>query len=202
MPDPSSNLLLVEGKDDQHVVSHICHRIDRVPSFRIIQKEGIASLLESIRVEARTPGLATLGIVADADDNLTNRWQAITDRLRTIGVEAPTVPGSHGTIISGRPRIGIWLMPDNESPGELEDFIEEMIPSNDPVWPLAEAYIDSIPPADRKFTDGKMLRAKVHAWLATREEPRPMGTAIRAGDLDIRVPLSTIFMDWLRQLFN
>ena len=93
-------------------------------------------------------------------------------------------------------------MPDNQLAGELENFIEKMIPASDPVWPLSEAYIDGIPQAARKFADGKILRAKVHAWLAAREDPRPMGTSIRAGDLDINAPASTSFVNWLRRLFN
>ena len=93
-------------------------------------------------------------------------------------------------------------MPDNESLGELENFISEMIPDNDPVWPLSEDYIDRIPEADRKFTEKKILRAKIHAWLATREDPRQMGAAIRARDLHTDGTLSTAFANWLRQLFE
>ena len=77
-----------------------------------------------------------------------------------------------------------------------------MIPSGDPVWPLSEAYIEGIPPADRKFAPGKIQRAKVHAWLATREEPRRMGLAIKARDLDTNAESTTAFVDWLRTLFQ
>ena len=62
--------------------------------------------------------------------------------------------------------------------------------------------IDGIPIGNRKFAQGKTLRAKVHAWLATREDPRPMGTAIRARDLDGHGPLSAAFLSWLNRLFN
>ena len=88
------------------------------------------------------------------------------------------------------------------SPGELENFVSEMIPDGDPVWPLSEDYIDSIPEADRKFTKKKILRAKIHAWLATREDPRQMGVAIGARDLHTDGTLSTAFANWLRKLFE
>ena len=100
-----------------------------------------------------------------------------------------------------RPRVGIWLMPDNQSPGEIEDFVAAMIPDGDPVRPLAERYIDGIPEADRKFAEGKIPRAKIHAWLAAREDPRRMGAAIGAGDLDTEVTLCQSFAAWLRRLF-
>ena len=93
-------------------------------------------------------------------------------------------------------------MPDNVSSGELEDFVVQMIPSNDVVWPLSQAYIDKIPEADRKFAKGKIQRAKVHAWLAAREHPRRMGSAIGVGDLDINVEVSKKFVTWLRELFS
>ena len=41
-------------------------------------------------------------------------------------------------------------MPNNTSPGELENFVSEMIPNDDPVWRLSKDYIDGIPEADRK----------------------------------------------------
>ena len=88
------------------------------------------------------------------------------------------------------------------APGELENFVSEMIPNDDPVWPRSQSYIDGIPKSDRKFIEKKIPRAKVHAWLATREEPRKMGVAIRAQDLRVDGPLSTRFANWLRQLFE
>lgn len=200
MPDQSSNLLLVEGIDDEHVVEHICHRSGQIPGFRTTRKNGIDPLLASIKNEARKPGLSSLGIVIDADDNVIDRWKAVSGRLPN-GVKIPDAPEPTGTIINGFPRIGIWLMPDNTSPGELEDFIKQMIPPNDPIWPMSETYIDNIPQKDRIFTDGKVLRAKVHAWLATRKEPRRMGAAIGAHDLNIDVPNGNNFLAWLKELF-
>ena len=110
-----------------------------------------------------------------------------------------------GTIIaesSRMPRIGIWVMPNNASNGELEDFLVTMLPDSDPVWPRAVAYIDGIPERDRKFKEGKALRAQLHAWLATRKEPRPSGRAILAGDLRVDGILAGKFVDWLRRLFG
>ncbi len=93
-------------------------------------------------------------------------------------------------------------MPDNASPGELEDFVAQMVPTGDLVWPRAEHYIASIPESDRKFTETKTTRAIVHAWLATREDPRRMGTAIRAGDLQTNGDLCNRFLNWLQRLFE
>ena len=92
-------------------------------------------------------------------------------------------------------------MPDNTAPGELEDFVIHMIPAGDPVWPRSQVYIDDIPEAERKFSEGKIQRAKLHAWLATRKEPRKMGSAIGAWHLDTNAPLCQNFLAWLTKLF-
>lgn len=117
----------------------------------------------------------------------------------------PGSPDLSGIIIpetDDLPRVGVWLMPDNQSTGELEDFVSEMIPSDDAVWPLSEDYIEGIPLADRKFAENKTQRAKVHAWLAAREDPRQMGQAIRARDLEVNGELCDKFVAWLRRLFG
>ena len=100
------------------------------------------------------------------------------------------------------PRVGIWLMPDNQSLGELEDFVAQMIPDNDPVWPLSQDYIDRIPEEHREFNENKTSTAEVYAWLATREDPRQMGAAIGTRDLDIDGDLCTRFTAWLDMLFG
>ena len=93
-------------------------------------------------------------------------------------------------------------MPDNDHSGELEDFVMTLVPEGDPVWPRAERYVEDIPVTERKFGPHKIKRAKIHAWLATREDPRRMGTAIGAGDLDASQALATAIVGWLRRLFG
>ena len=197
-------VLLVEGPDDKHVAIHLAHSSQDMPDFLVIDKGGISNLLRSIPLEIRVEGRVAVGILVDANDDLRSRWQAVTDRLRPAGIQLPASPSPGGTVIEfdGKPRVGVWLMPDNESPGELEDFFAMMIPPGDPVWPLSKAYIDDIPEEFRRFAQGKIPRAKVHAWLAARERPRPMGSAIAAGDLDTNAANSLGFLEWLRKLFR
>ena len=197
-----NRILLVEGINDKHVIRNICQANKSLPQFCIKVKKDVYNLLRSISVEAKTSGLISLGIVLDSNDDLQARWQSVRDMLRNAELSCPKKPTSNGTIIDTTPRVGIWLMPNNTSPGELEDFVYKMIPEDDPVWPMSEAYIEAIPESDRQFPQGKMLRAKVHAWLATRSSPRPMGTAIKAADLNIDIENCKNFMDWLRRLFG
>lgn len=203
--EPSNRLLLVEGSDDQHVVRHLwMRRYGRPPIFEISPRDGITRVIDAIRDEARVLGRQALGIVVDANDSPATRWQSISDRLASLDIQTPPTPGRDGVIIDatlGVPRIGIWLMPDNRSSGELEDFVAQMIPDNDPVWPLSQDYIGRIPDEHREFAENKTSTAEVYAWLATREDPRQMGAAIGARDLEIDGPLCTHFTNWLKRLF-
>lgn len=211
MADVPPRLLLVEGGDDEHVVRHLCRfhqerlRADDqpdMPCFAISDKRGFPNLKAAISPEIKAPGRIALGILVDADDNVDARWQAVLHQLRQAAVDPPARAAAAGTVVEGTPRVGIWLMPDNGTAGELEDFIQRLLPTGDPVWALAQRYIDQIPEAHRKFATGKILRAQIHAWLATRKEPRKMGVAIGAGDLNATSLLAGQFVDWLRRLFG
>lgn len=183
------------------MVQRLCEQQPTASTFGILIKDNWEKLRDSLAVETKVPGRRTIGILADANDSLENRWRSIAGKLRQERIETPPSPCPDGTIIDGDPRVGIWLMPDNMTPGELEDFVVQMIPEGDTVWPRSRRYIDDIPSAERKFSEGKTRRAQLHSWMATREEPRQMGLAILAGDLVVHGPLCRRFLGWLKRLF-
>ena len=200
--DQPSKVLLVEGQDDRHVVRHLLGQAPSTVSFDIRDKGNIDNLLKAIEPEIRVPGRAAVGIVVDANGDPVARWAAVSHQLQEAEIEAPQALCPNGAIMGGVPRVGVWLMPDNRRPGELEDFAQGMIPDDDPVWPLAREYVRSIPEDARPFRPGKTSRAELHAWLATRKEPGRMGSAIRRGDLNADGPLCSRFFAWLEKLFG
>ena len=158
----AERLLIVEGVNDRHVVRQIISRVGSGSGFEIADAGGINSLLESIEARANYTGRVALGIVADANEDINARWQSIRSRMPDR-IDLPERPVAGGLIVESRPRVGVWLMPDNASPGQLEDFVQRMIPTDDTIWPLAERYIDDIPAPDRKFPPSKTSRAKLYA---------------------------------------
>ena len=226
-PYPSeSRVLVVEGQDEKHVILHLC---DRHPDFRVERApghsygtlrylaappfrvsdigDGVSTLIKTMGTGIKAPGREVIGFVMDANGDLTQRWGEITMAFKTakVDVELPTLPNPTGTIIEADerwPRIGVWLMPDNESEGELEDFVMKMIPHGDIVWPFAQSYIGGIPESQRKFGSSKTAKAQFYSWLATRREPVRMGAAIGAGDLEpVGVHCDGLFR-WLIDLFR
>lgn len=195
----------MEGDDDYHVVDRLCKTCKSMPDFAIENKRGWPKLQQSIGNEIDVPGRRAVGLLVDANASPERRWREIATELANVGIDAPN-PLASGTIVDGkrhRPRVGVWLMPDNVSPGELEDFVKKMIPcERDPVWPLASRFVESIPAKNRKFAEDKADKAKVYAWLATRKDPPRMGSAVSTGDLDLGGELTTAFLGWLRKLFG
>ena len=209
-PGPADPLLLVEGPNDKHVIRHLVELHDPTLDFAIKDYEGIDGVLTRVSIHIDESTRPAIGIVVDADTVPSESWNRVCGQISNAQRDIspiPPAPDHNGTIIpenpsTGSPRVGIWVMPDNVSLGELEGFVSQMIPAGDSVWPLAQQYIDRIPPIDRKFAENKTLRAQIHAWLAAREDPRQMGLAIRTRDLDVGNLLSQRFLGWLSRLFR
>ena len=226
MPD-KERLLLVEGQDDCHFVKHLWdkhfegdgskplfYKGTKRP-FDIKSLEGVENLCKNIPTEIKSPNREVLGILVDANSDLEKRWVEISRGIKEavknsggnkqlqIDLNAiPNAPAPTGTIINSKPRIGIWLMPCNVSPGELEDFVVNMVPECDPIWPDSKQYISNITMENRKFDSEKTPKAELFAWLATRRNPGRMGAAIGAGDLSLDNKPSETFLKWLTELFE
>lgn len=196
-----SRLLVVEGYDDKHVVSHLLKKSNSLLNFNIRSVDGYDNLLQAISPMVKASGRERLGFVLDADDDLDGHWISVREKLRQAELIPPDQLDGNGCIFSSGMTVGVWIMPDNLSTGELENFIIEMVPDLDPTWPLAKQFIDAIPENDRKFRNDKVDKAKLHAWLSSRKAPGKMGAAIGAGDLELSNQLTKRFFGWLEKLF-
>lgn len=202
---PLRNLLWVEGKDDRAVVESLMQAHAVPETFKVQAKDGVEELLSAFPIEVRAPRLGRFGIVVDANGDPRARWEAIRSALLSAGYTAvPEQPAAEGTVLNGgelHPVVGVWIMPDNGSPGALEDFAATLVPENDRLWARAARAVDSIPGDERRFPSGRRSKAHVHTWLAWQEYPgSPMGQAIGKGDLDAGAPIAARFVDWVRRL--
>ena len=200
-------LLLVEGKDDRCVVDAITKNSPIHATFEIRGDGGISWILETLPVQVKGSELNRLGVIVDADTNLERRWQAITDILKKEGYTFPCAPSPDGTILdapsSRRPKVGIWIMPDNQLPGILEDFARLLVPDGDALLPYAQECVGNIPAGHRRFPPQHRSKAEIHSWLAWQAEPgRPLGTAITARYLDADAAQARVFFAWFMQLYG
>ena len=94
-------------------------------------------------------------------------------------------------------------MPNNQTPGILEDFVSFLIPQDEALlWEMARTCVDKIPDDMRHFKDRHIIKAQIHTWLAWQEEPgQPLGIAVTAKFLDSESPYAHDLVDWVRRVF-
>jgi hypothetical protein len=214
---PKPQQLLVEGKNDRHVIWALCNEHNLPENFSVDvtddkeEGEGIEKLLASISLRLKQEDLQTLGIVIDADQDLAANWQAVCDRLFSSGYKnIPKQPPATGLVHTtlGLPKIGIWVMPDNQINGMLEDFAARLIsPDKQKDIELAakvELFLQEM--EKNGLNKYKLIhhpKAFIHTWLACQEKPgMPMGQAITATVLSSNAPLALSFVAWLKSLFS
>jgi hypothetical protein len=199
-------VLLVEGKDEVHVLSRLLEH-HRVPeTFRIKDMGGIEKLLDTLDVELIAGGLERLGILVDADRNPKKRWLQIRNILVASGFsETPAAANATGTIFAQKgKRIGVWVMPDNKAAGILEDFVRLLVPPGDTLLEFAEECVNEVIVRDRRFPKEHRSKALIHTWLSWQEEPgTPLGLAIKnAKKLDAAAPATEPLIQWLKTMFG
>ena len=206
----NGKILLVEGTDDEHVLKHICGKRG-IPHLDEVEKYGsVEKLIESI--EVRLPLLIeegdVVGIVIDADTDISARWQSVRDRITNIGYQnVPDQPDPGGTILDPPagtylPRLGVWIMPNNQTSGILEDFLRFLVPQPNILFDHAKASVAAIPEGEQRFKPLDEPKAVIHTWLAWQKDPGlPFGTAITARFLDPNVPEANVLVAWLKRLF-
>ena len=198
--------LLVEGNDDQHVVWNICEKFKLGETFGVKDCQGVDELFKQIPLYIKNRD-KNLGILIDADDNLQAKWEILSNILTPLGYLLLDQPEPLGSIVYSNKFdtiVGIWIMPNNQITGMLEDFVKILIPESDALISYAEKIISKIEDAKiAKFSNIHRSKALIHTWLAWQESPgTPMGQAITKSYLDHNHELCIFFIDWLNRLFN
>ena len=198
--------LLVEGKDDQHVIWALCEKFKVEKSFDVIDCEGIDKLIEQIPVRFKQSGIKVVGVVIDADSDLVNRWDSLRGSLSTLGFNTPNDLPLNGLILKNEEniKVGVWIMPNNHLGGMLEDFIIFLVPKDDQLLPIVNQTLDQIERLNlNKYSLIHKSKAAIHSWLSWQQDPgTPMGLAITKRYLTTEDQTCASFMNWLNELFN
>lgn len=207
--------LRVEGGDDDHVIRHLLIRngIDYdakpwPPDLPEVKEVGDKqALLDGMELAVKTSTGRAVGFVLDADVQIQSRWEAVRNRLTKVGVAVPNTPPSEGfvgTSAQFQSTVGIWLMPDNQHDGKLEDFLRSLIDENDDLIGHAESATNTAKfDLNAKFSEPDHIKAVIHSWLAWQKEPGcPYGKAIRACFFGHDSPAARAFVAWFRVLYQ
>jgi len=200
----SNKQLLVEGNDDRHVIWALCKKFDIPEVFEVIDCEGIDNLYTSIPVRFKQSDVEAIGIIIDADVNLNDRWMHLKTLLSNQGLQVPVVLPAEGLILSnGNVKAGVWVMPNNNTNGMLEDFITFLVPPDDKLLPLVDATLNGI--EDKQLNKYSLIhksKARIHSWLSWQEDPgTPMGLSITKRYLTTDNENCERLINWLKKLF-
>lgn len=204
---PRRNVLLVEGSSDHHSIRNLWLKRGGSPdAFELNVRNGLPDLRDQFRGSLLGSEIARLGIVVDADESVARRWPGFRQALVDRGYKpVPKAIPSSGLVL-WRPRltvpiVGVWIMPDNDSPGRLEDFVHQLVRPGDELWDRAGAAVDAIPENLRRFKVAYRIKAQLHTWLAWQKEPgMRIGQAVTRGVLDPKSGHADTFISWLRRL--
>lgn len=159
-----------------------------------------------IHTELKTAGLDAVGLIFDADEPEDHRWETVARYCRSFAPDLPNDPHIGGWItpstVDGGPRFGVWMMPDNQSRGYLETFLDVLVPDQ-PLWSYADEVVTAALAHGARFDATRRRdKAKIHSWLAWQEEPgKQLHEAVAHRTLEPTSPNAAPFVDWFRRLF-
>ena len=158
-------LLLSEGKDEQYLLPELLELAGvpwpKPPPVFIHQTDGVATLLDLDTVEAiyKEPDRTALGLVVDANGDVAARWNRARTMLTAIAPGFPRELSTLGIIHQepAGPRLGLWLMPDNERAGMLETLLLAIRKDDPPVWTHVTAAVVEAKRVGAPFRDAHAL---------------------------------------------
>jgi hypothetical protein len=121
-------VLIVEGKNEQRVFPYLLESAgipwpDDDRPVKIEEQDGISNIVAPgfIETTLKASGVTAVGIVVDANGDPARRWERLRARLVAsypdFPVELPATGAVHA--IADKPRIGVWVMPDNVRTAEV-----------------------------------------------------------------------------------
>jgi hypothetical protein len=218
--------LIVEGDNDIHLITRLCLKkgIKNIQHYeneseyklRFVTnaggKEEAKKALKIVLDKEKDPQ-SNIGIVVDADSETDNpaidTWLSIKNILNEFGyTDLENEPNPTGTIIvqDNKPKVGVWIMPDNLNEGYIEHFFQKLIIEGDEHWIEANTITENFVNEGRnRFSTTALQKAKVHTWLSWQEKPElPMGLALKDYNtlFDLEIELIQNFYNWFINTFD
>lgn len=160
------NLLVVEGKSALVFFEAFLAHLGRTNDVQVQDFGSRDNRAAMIRTLAVTPGFAgvnSFGIVIDAEGNPSGTLQSLRHHL---GRASLAIPPGHAQFVSGKPRVGFFILPDGISEGMLETLCLRAVAA-DPAMPCIDEFFNCLTlrgvPAPQNPT-----KARTQAFLASR----------------------------------
>ena len=186
MPRPRNieqqKLVLVEGEDEIRILDEIVKRL-AITDVQVLDYGGhskLRSFLKTLPALPRFESVHSLAIIADANSSRNNREGSIRDALVDMGFPCPSAPLQVSS--DSELQVVYLVVPHDQESGMLEDVCLNSV-SSDPAMQCVDHYFDCIDQANTRGPNQVWRsKARVHAFLASREDPRlRLGEAAQRG---------------------
>ncbi len=200
----AKSVLLLEGSDDCNIISKFCEDNAIRADFGFCNCGGDNQVLHKLNaLLKKSDPPEVIGVILDADQNIDERYQEIKAKVADFYNLPKNMPKDGLVHLEkGLPKLGIWIMPNNQDNGALEEFYLELATDID------TAFIDNtIQEAEKKeltsFKSQHRKKAIMHTYFAWQDTPgMPLHAAINKIVLDNNAEIAHVFKGWLISLFN
>ena len=165
-----SKLLLVEGKDEENFFKFLLENkgIEDIQIKGIGGKDQFRNLFKEIKRTPDFDDLKSLAVIHDADNNVQGSFQRICKVLEDNGLQSPKELSS---FTSNSLKIGVFIVPDNKSKGNLESLCLSTVESKD-IIPCVDSFMNCIKePSHKDYRFPKNIhKARCRAFLSAMEQ--------------------------------
>lgn len=193
-PQPASPLskprvLIGEGKDEVNFFEALTAALN-LTDVQVEEyggKAGLPKYLKEFLVRPGRQNVVALGITRDADNGMAHAYQSVCGSVQAAQLP---VPAAAGQVQAGPPRVTVFILPDNQRDGMLEDLCLDAVRADGAI-PCVTAFFQCV--AQHAMRQPKnMAKARVHAWLASQAVPDyRLGEAAKNG-----------YWDWSSKTFD
>jgi hypothetical protein len=195
----NKKLLVVEGTDDIGFFVEVLKK-QNILGVYVTGLGGKYEFNDELPRLTKISGFSNIthfGIIRDKDDKSQNdAFESVANTLRRK-TNLQNIPTKHGKFDTGKPRIGIFIIPGDSIEGNiLEDLCLKTVEKHEAMSCVNE-FISCV--SKLKTKPKNMSKAKTHAFLAAQQEfANSIGLASEKGYWDFSSPV----IDELRQFLD
>lgn len=193
-------LLLVEGDEEVGFFGALLKHLG-ISEIQIMKagKTRFRDNLSTYRLMSGFDSVRSIGVVRDADDSARAAFDSVRDSLKHNNLPQPNAILMPST---DTPRTMVLIMPpDGEGTGRMLEDLCWASMMDDPAMPCVAQYFECLAEKDFAHRPTAIAKARVHAFLASREEPDlRLGEAAGKGYWNFDSPVFEQVKNFLQQV--
>lgn len=165
-PITKPRILIVEGKDEERFFTALLNHI-QLEDIQIIPMGGVQKFQKrfpSLKITSGYGLVQSIGIVRDADNSFERAFQSVCGILQNNEFPVPVEPLNS---VGANPRVSVFILPDNNQRGMLEDLCLSCV-EDDPAMECIQEYFECL---TQKLDNlpNNLSKARARAFLVSRE---------------------------------